>query len=280
MEVGVDDSPGSVEPTGATGSDSRGSVLTILWSTPRSASTAFEKAVMQHPRVSPIHEPFTDCYYFGTHRRSIRYGDIVQPERDTRTNAYAEIERPHAGKVRFVKELAFQALPYLDDSLLRKARHLFLIGEPDSVYASLVKLKPDFTEDEFGFTALLELYYRISHLQGSYPSIFTSRRFRNHPEVVLRRFCRVCELSFTPAMLHWQPGSVRAWAPHESQSQSKYHKTTDRSKTVLPWGNGSQSLVEVGPRARPFVDKAWRIFAELSTNAIKELGSVSSFPVV
>ena len=49
--------------------------ILALWAVPRSTSTAFAKAISGGEGVRVLHEPFTDCYYFGPQRRSKRYGD-------------------------------------------------------------------------------------------------------------------------------------------------------------------------------------------------------------
>ena len=235
----------------------------ILWSTPRSASTAFEKAVMQHPRVEAVHEPFTDCYYFGPNRRNTRYGDCPERARLDRRAVCAEIGRPRKGRVCFIKELAFQALPYVTDSFLGQARHLFLLNEPDAVYASLVRLKADFTEEEFGFTTLFALYQRVRRLTGANSLLFTSRSFRNDPEAALRRVCAAAGLSFTAAMLRWTPGPIRPWKPHEAGSQARYHRTTERSAGIIPYRE-PDTLVIADPAKRSVVATARCIFATLA----------------
>ena len=45
----------------------------ILWTVPRSVSTAFERAFMQRPGTRTCHEPYGGPYYFGPERSSPRY---------------------------------------------------------------------------------------------------------------------------------------------------------------------------------------------------------------
>ncbi|GMI28035.1 hypothetical protein TeGR_g12098 [Tetraparma gracilis] len=40
----------------------------ILWAPPRSCSTAFERAVINHPSTTVLHEAFADPCYFGPER--------------------------------------------------------------------------------------------------------------------------------------------------------------------------------------------------------------------
>lgn len=237
--------------------------LLILWSTPRSASTALEKAVMQHPNIKTLHEPFTDCYYFSTERRSARYGDSVERAKIDRSTVYATINAYREKNPLFIKELAFQALPYVTDPFLEEAQHLFLINNPDATYVSLIKLKPDFTDDEFGFTSLFSLYKRICRIKGKTLIIFTTREFRSNPKKILRQVCTVANISFSDAMLCWQPGAVRPWSPQEQDSQAKWHDKIERSTGIIPYQE-PERRVDIAKIAQPTVATAWKIFEELT----------------
>lgn len=239
--------------------------LVVLWSTPRSASTALGKSIMQHPNVDMLHEPFTDCYYFGPERCSSRYGNCQEKKYFSRSSVYDVIHRPCevSDEVRFIKELAFQALPYLTDSFLRRCRHIFLINEPHAVYASLVKLKPNFTEDEFGFSALYSLYQRVKRLQSARPMVCTTRQLLDHPEHVLANVCEVSGIAYTPAILRWEPGPIRRWKDHEQDSQTKWHKSTETSEGFMPYREPDYTI-EIASEARVAVNNAYKVFRSLS----------------
>ena len=42
----------------------------VIWSTPRSCSTALERAIMQHEKITVFHELFADCFFFGPDRKA------------------------------------------------------------------------------------------------------------------------------------------------------------------------------------------------------------------
>ena len=93
--------------------------------------------MMQCERIVVEHEPFTDAYYFGNLRSSDRYGETQRREGlevgvvVDRLWAQAQVAE-REGVTLFVKELAFQALPYVPDALLVRARHSFVVRRPDS----------------------------------------------------------------------------------------------------------------------------------------------------
>lgn len=218
---------------------------------------------MQLRHIDVIHEPFTDCYYFGSERESSRYGDYSKNANLDRSAIYSEIFRPRSGKFCFIKELAFQALPYVNDAFLKNATHFFLINRPDVVYASLVKIKPDFSQDEFGFSALHTLFNRVEKLQREKPEIYTAIQFRNNPEFILRRFCYVADIPFSYAMLEWKRGPVRLWRSHEQDCQLKWHRSIEQSEGVMPYVKPKQA-VTIGADAVKIVENAWKVYSTLA----------------
>jgi len=232
-----------------------------LWAVPRSVSTAFEKAFSCRADSSVSHEPFTDCYYFGSQRRCARYGDQPHKNGFTGASAVAEILADPAPVV-FTKDLAFQAGPYLSDELLAQITNTFIVRHPRTVLRSLTPLKPDFTEDEYGFTALARLFRRVTKL-GQHPRVVVEGDdFRRNPDEVLRAYCLAVGLRFDEAMLHWEDGRIRNWTPDEEQSQAKWHRTLEASHTVLP--PTEDDSVPVPPERAQMYQRALDIYQELS----------------
>jgi hypothetical protein len=235
-----------------------------LWAVPRSVSTTFEKAFSQHPQARVVHEPFTDCYYFGSERRSGRYG--VQPSKlgCDAANALDAVTRERAPVV-FVKDLAFQAEPYLSDDVLRGVSNTFILRHPAAVLRSLLPLKPDFTEDEFGFTALRRLWRRVRGM-GLDAVVVEGDGFRANPASVLRAYCAKVGVGFVPQMLHWPDGRIRPWDPTEAESQAKWHRTLEASLGVLPPHPVQE--VEVSADRRCLYARALDIYESLATGAV------------
>ncbi|MEH1017000.1 hypothetical protein V6U90_28370 [Micromonospora sp. CPCC 206060] len=230
-----------------------------VWAAPRSVSTAFEKTFANRSDTTVVHEPFTDCYYFGRARRSDRYGE--QPHKADRDGrwAVAQIDG-NDGPVVFVKDLAFQAEPYLSDDYLAGITNTFILRHPATVLASLSPLKPDFTEEEFGFLALGRLWRRV-HALGQSPVVVEGDTFRSRPAAVLGEYCDRVGLAFDPRMLHWNDGRIRPWSPDEQESQAKWHATLESSTSIIP--PATRPPVPVPARLRPAYDRAVRIYEEI-----------------
>jgi len=235
-----------------------------LWAVPRSVSTAFEKALSRHPQVGVVHEPFTDCYYFGRERRSSRYG--LQP-------AKAGFDAAAAGRaidaqrspVVFVKDLAFQARPYVADDFLASVTNTFIVRHPAVVLRSLQQLKPDFTEDEFGFIALHGLWKRV-HQLGHRRVVVEGDGFRADPVGVLRRYCAAVGVEFVPKMLSWSDVRIRVWDASEEQSQARWHRTLESSVGVIP--PSPREAVDVPPQQRGSYDRALEVYMSIAADAL------------
>lgn len=231
-----------------------------LWAVPRSVSTAFEKTFSRRPGTRIVHEPFTDCYYFSAQARSQRYGHQPAKHGYDAAAAVTEICSVAAPLV-FVKDLAFQAGPYLSDDFLRQATNTFIVRHPRVVLRSLRGLKPDFTEEEFGFEPLARLWRHVVDDLGQEPIVVEGDRFREAPEEQLREYCRRVGLSFDPQMLYWPDGRIRPWAEHERESQAKWHWTLEHSFGILaPQHGGGLPATEEEANV---VERAEKIYDEL-----------------
>jgi hypothetical protein len=231
-----------------------------LWSTPRSVSTALEKAFAQRQDAIVIHEPYTDSYYFGSERRSARYGSwehLAHRTGSCVTRSLLEYEEPI-----FFKELAFQGFSYVDDAFLRNVTSTFIVRHPAQVIRSLLRLKPDFTEEELGFAAMGQIFERVSDLTGRPPAVVDANRLRASPEAVLRAYCAHLGLAFDPRMLRWQRGPLRTWHVHERDSQQKWHATLDDTEGFLPPEDGLPADVPV--QHQGLLERALQTYYRLS----------------
>ena len=214
----------------------RSSGLHFLWAAPRSVSTAFGRCMAAHPDVTLVHEPFTETYHFGPERKSMRYGELPPSIPESSFTAKAVNDRLRdeaASKVVFVKELAFQGEPFVEDDLILRSTHFLIVRRPAVVAASLKKLKPDFSEDEFGFQAIHRIWKRCL---GSSKNVMIvdGDHFRAHPHVVIDAVCARLGLVFQTSMMAWKTGTIKRWESHEQASQARWHRTLEGSRTILP----------------------------------------------
>jgi hypothetical protein len=243
--------------------------LHFLWATPRSVSTAFGRCMASHPDVTLIHEPFTDTYYFGPERKSARYGDLLQPASAGGCAAEAvndRLRKAGLANTVFIKELAFQGEPFIDDDIIAQATHTLIVRRPAVVASSLKKLKPDFSEDEFGFRAADRIWKRCLRA-GKHVMVVDGDHFRAEPCAILTEVCMRIGVVFNTSMLAWENGAIKQWEPHERESQAKWHRTLEDSKTILPPAPlQPDPLADLTPIQRKIVEHSERLYQDMRRN--------------
>lgn len=240
--------------------------LHFLWATPRSVSTAFGRCMAAHPDVTLVHEPFTETYYFGPERKSVRYGDLLQPTSFGACAARAvndRLRKAAAASTVFVKELAFQGEPFIDQDIVEQGTHTLIVRRPEVVASSLKKLKPDFSEDEFGFQAIDRIRKRCLRA-GKRLLVVDGDHFRAEPRAILTEVCARIGILFNASMMEWENGAIKQWEPHERESQARWHRTLERSKTILPPAPlQSGPSADLTPIQRKIVEHSERLYQDM-----------------
>lgn len=202
--------------------------IIALWGAPRTVSTAFEKAFAQRTDTTTFHEPFNDCYYFSAERRSDRYGDHP-PALGYDGRAAQNMLSGNGSPVTFFKDLAFLALPYVEKEFLANIKNTFIIRDPHRTMRSLKRLKPTFSEYEYGFVPLMRMWEMVTKELGQEPIVVDGEMLREKPEEVLRSYCEAVGVQFDAAMLRWDKGKLREWQNHEEGPHRQWHRTLDKS---------------------------------------------------
>jgi hypothetical protein len=228
-------------------------------------STAFEKTFSQRSDTVVVHEPFTDCYFFSRGRKSSRYGDCEELLDYDGNQAIQKI-RSSSAPIVFCKELAFQALPYINQNFLESSINTFIIRHPMEVLASMEKIEPDFPEEEFGFDELDRIWTIVTEILGQPPILVEATRFRRSPETILRRYCEKLGIEFMPQMLSWEDGKLMNWKSYEADSQAKWHNILESSTTILP--PTAETKVEIHPERAAMMERAVKIYEKLSSFAL------------
>lgn len=241
--------------------------IVILWSAPRCVSSAFLKAFSQRPQTVIVNEPFLDMYYFSQWRRSERFGDCEEQHNYGITQVIEEIQSPTTPLV-FMKEIAYQALPYIDQDFLKNTINTFIVRDPLEAMASWYRVPEYPTEEEFGFEALKQTWEIVTEKLQQEPIVVEANKFRLNPEQVLSLYCQRLGITFTSKMLNWNNGSFKKqsdWKPHELESRAKWYKTLDSSTGILP---PTKVKVEIRAQDMDMVERAMIVYERLSHFAL------------
>ncbi|XP_064628485.1 uncharacterized protein LOC135488041 isoform X1 [Lineus longissimus] len=207
----------------------------ILWAHPRSRSTAFYRSMWTVDNIKITREPFKAAYLFGSERVSKRY--LIKPVEDGASFLEVKnmIERagednPDASCI-FYKDLAYYLHNRLDtpEFIPKGYVHAFLIRNPRDAIMSmhdgnmrsseenkdLSYDEASFYRDEVGLEHLWQLYTLMTEQLGEKNIlIMDADDLLNHPESVLREFCRRTGIPFSKRMVEWgeTPEHIRTYS--------------------------------------------------------------------
>ncbi|XP_033633725.1 branched-chain-amino-acid aminotransferase-like protein 2 [Asterias rubens] len=194
----------------------------MLWSCPRSLSTAFTRAILELGNVEVFNEEFAAAYFFGPERIQDRNSPKLAPNHSFKW-VKERLEADYPGKVGvFGKDFAYPILPRLE-LLPQGFYHTFLVRDPTKVFASL---KPRFEASRIsravsgtdlrhcipveGYTykELRELYEHVKG-QGLPTLVLDADDLLDKPVEMMRYYCQTTGLPFKESMVTWKPANCR-----------------------------------------------------------------------
>lgn len=183
--------------------------IRVLWAVPRSASTAFERMMIERGDHTVFDEPFSATYYFSEERVSDRFTRTLP--RSRASDVLDELRRAAGDGPVFVKDMAYHAAGYLDASTVGGFVNTFLIRDPRRALPSLARRWPDFTDDETGYRALLEVFGIVRDATGEIPVVIDAADLRAAPAATIEAWCSAVGIAFEREALRWEPGMQPQW---------------------------------------------------------------------
>lgn len=195
--------------------------ILVLWAVPRSASTAFERMMIERGDHHVVDEPFSVHYYFGDEKVSPRF-DAVEPC-SRPDEIVTSLERAAGERPVFVKDMAYHAAGFATVELVARFRNAFLIREPTAAVASLARKWPDFTDDEAGFDAIASMVDLVQQA-GQDAVVIDQDDLCRDPASAVRAYCDRMHIPFLEHALSWAPGMRPEW-----QRWSDWHESSAAS---------------------------------------------------
>lgn len=228
--------------------------IIVLWTTPRSRSTAFERMMIERGDHTVFDEPFSVRYYYSAERRSSRFAETLP-----RSDAAAVVDRvTEAAATRpvFVKDMAYHAAGLLDARLLSRFTNTFLVREPSAALASFARMWPDLTEEEAGYARLAEAYEVAARLSDDPPPVLEADALALDPLAMVAAWCDAVGIEFLPGALTWSPGPVEQW----ELWREWYVGVTDSTGFQPPTRTGPVALddprlADLATRCRPVYER-------------------------
>jgi hypothetical protein len=183
--------------------------ILVLWSAPRSRSTAFERMMIERGDHVVFDEPFSARYYYSPERRSTRYQSEIADS--TASAIVARLLEAARSQPVFVKDMAYHASGLLTEELLGEFVNTFLVREPRAALASFARKWPDLTEEEAGYERLGEAFAVARQLMDETPPVLEADDLASEPAARVRAWCDAVGIPFLAGALRWEPGMPAEW---------------------------------------------------------------------
>jgi hypothetical protein len=208
-----------------------GQVL-MLWSAPRSRSTAFFRMMTERGDLTAVHEPFSYLAQFGC-------ADIGRKRVTSVPALVAALSALARRGPVFAKETTGHRYPEVltqRQFLARDAQHTFLIRHPAETIASYHAVQPDAALSQIGFESLHEVFTEVTRVTGRTPLVLDSADLVARPAAAVRAYCEQVGLGFRPGALTWPPSDRPEWQLSrdwhtEAAASSGFTDTTGRHRT-------------------------------------------------
>jgi hypothetical protein len=211
-------------------------LMLMLWSAPRSRSTAFYRMMIERGDFTGVHEPFSRVAVFGN-------TEISGRPLATAPEVIAELRSLATTRQVFIKDTTDRRHPEaLADRrfLAEDAQHTFLIRHPRETIRSYLAIRRNPRIHEIGFEAQYEVYTKVSRLTGRDPLVVDAGDLMRRPADTIEAYCVHVGIDFRPHALSWQPSDRPEWQPFR-------HWFADVA--------ASSGLAKVPTRRRPDVDQ-------------------------
>ncbi len=181
----------------------------MLWSAPRSRSTAFFRMMAERGDFTMVHEPFSYLAEFGQ-------ADIAG-ERVTSAAGLISVltSLGRDGRV-FAKETTGRHYPEVladQQFLAAGARHAFLIRHPRETIASYRALDPGASLHKIGFESQYAIFAEVCRLTCRVPAVIDAEDLVSRPAAIIGAYCVQAGIDFLPGALTWQPSDRPEWQP-------------------------------------------------------------------
>ena len=190
-----------------------------MWSGPRNLSTAMMRSFGSRSDTFVSDEPFYGAYLKTTGDPQ-PMADQVMASMDCDWQSVARTMTgpcPTDAQIWYQKHMAHHMVGPISHDDLPGLHHAFLIRDPERVIASYAAKRVAVRPDHLGVERQVEFFEREADRLGHAPPVIDSADILRDPANMLQRLCQALDISWDPAMLHWEPGireTDGVWASH------------------------------------------------------------------
>ena len=193
----------------------------MLWTHPRTVSSALERVMLQRGDLATLHEPFIYLYYCGDAHKSLEYFSPDTAHPTDYTGIRDLILNRAADEPLFVKDMSYYVNNYRNDDpdFVDATINTFLIRTPERSIPSYYRLDPAVSLEEVGVESVYHHYEHVRQLTGERPVVIDAEDLLSDPAGTVRAYCAAVGLPFIEDALHWDSNAV----PDEWQHVAGWH---------------------------------------------------------
>ncbi len=226
----------------------------VMWSGPRTISTAMMRAWENRADCRVTDEPFYAAYLATTGLDHPMRAAVIAAQ----STDWEECARFCAGgveaPVHFQKHMCQHMIAEAPLGWMAACRHAFLIRPPEAVAASFHRGWAGMGADDLGFRRQAELFDHVCQITGAVPPVLEAQGVLEAPEAALRALCSALGVGFDPAMLAWPKGpraSDGVWSAH-------WYGRVNASTGFAPYqppGPVPEGLAGIVAECRPYYER-------------------------
>lgn len=194
----------------------------IVWSVPRSRSTVFERAIHERGDLLCIHEPFSRMQNFG----QAEVAGIMCRSNEQIIERLVNLASTTAI---FIKDTTdFDLSDIFDDTrFIRLATHAVMWRSPAATIDSHLRVNPEATISEIGYTNMEKLVRRLVSVTDVVPHFIEGDDFATSPNKVMERYCKHTGLIYFEDSITFSRPAPDAWS-----TTAKWHEEAAMSTSI------------------------------------------------
>ena len=187
--------------------------IIILWSHPRSVSSAMERIMFERGDMTTFHEPFIYLYYVADGKKTLDYFDVDPDHPTSYTGIRNMILEGAEQRTVFVKDMSYYVSDYIgaDPDFVRRVTNTFLIRDPEKSIPSYYKLDPAVLSEEIGLEAQWRHFELVRELTGKTPLVIDAHDLQRDTPVTMLAYCAALGVTFMPESLSWEEDIPEEW---------------------------------------------------------------------
>lgn len=202
----------------------------VLWSHPRSRSTAVERSFIEREDFHVVHEPLSMSKYKGANEGAVIDAILALPasaeSAALKSITYVGKNAEHV----FIKDFPYHCPDAVEITLRHGFVQTFLVREPYETILSWQNVNPGFQEFELGYHELLQAIREVKKTRPARLFVIQSSQLAADATAVLRSYCDYLDVPFEPAMCNWSSReSISAW-----NVWRKYHTVVQGTRGFVP----------------------------------------------